>query len=543
MLAGTVTVSDVLGVLSITGDGADNSVAIFSHTAGWITVLGLTTSGGATMLKAPGGTPHQGINAADVASIVVNFASASGNSGNDSVVITNLIVDGAVAIKLGSGNDFVGLGNFDNSSGYVDSSINDLISALTVKSGVNIQMAGGNNLLVAKDVTVNGPAGNDFVLTAGNGNDNFLVNHVTVLHGMSVTDNGTATIDSDQLSAKYITITLGPGNNQVTLEDTTVTGNVAIHTGLGNDVVNLPGRCCAPQGPPHGDRSSVAERAGYQRKSPSGGKGRGGCPSDRSPRREIITTRPRCPRASSVAMMSAAVRPEPTTSTRSLSDTRSSAPSASGSAMRRSWSLSPRSSTGRAGLGWVVATTTRSAKVSRPILRANEPGVGDPANRDDGIPLVPHTPFRQEGAQRLVDVATEVLPARKRVHTAQRSGVLRQDAGRGKPSREMRVVVRQKGHAGRRHVDAVDGIIAAVGEARADARARFEHDKALWDARAREMICHRSAGEAAADDRDRGSRRAHEAAASTDDRRPPDRISPKGPVWQRVRLGQPMRPD
>ena len=164
------------------------------------------------------------------------------------------------------------------------------------------------------------------------------------------------------------------------------------------------------------------------------------------------------------------------------------------------------------------------------VCRANEPGVGDPANRDDGIPLVPHTPFRQERAQRLVDVATEVLPARKCVHTAQRFGVPRKDAGRGKPSREMRVVVRQKGHPRRRHVDAVDGIIAAIGEARADARARFEHDKFRGDVRAREMIGDRSAGEAAADDRDRGSGRAHDAAASTRDRRPPDRISPKGPV-------------
>jgi hypothetical protein len=60
--------------------------------------------------------------------------------------------------------------------------------------------------------------------------------------------------------------------------------------------------------------------------------------------------------------------------------------------------------------------------------RANEPGVGGPTNGDDSLPQVPYTPFRQERVERLVDVATEVLPARKSVRGAQRSGVPRDDA-------------------------------------------------------------------------------------------------------------------
>ena len=50
---------------------------------------------------------------------------------------------------------------------------------------------------------------------------------------------------------------------------------------------------------------------------------------------------------------------------------------------------------------------------------------------------MPHPSFGQERPQRLMDIAAEVLPARKCVGAAQRSGVLRKDAGRGKPSCEM----------------------------------------------------------------------------------------------------------
>src|SRR5205085_1556963 len=141
------------------------------------------------------------------------------------------------SIKMGIGNDFIGVGNFDNSGGLVDSAVNSLLGAVTIKNGLSVNMQGGNNTFLAKDATFRGAMGPNLEIIGADGNDSVKLKSVTVAHALTITDNGAMTIDIDGLIANAVHMTLGVGNDNVSLKNSTVNTNLSFDTGFGNDIV------------------------------------------------------------------------------------------------------------------------------------------------------------------------------------------------------------------------------------------------------------------------------------------------------------------
>ena len=143
-------------------------------------------------------------------------------------------------------------------------------------------------------------------------------------------------------------------------------------------------------------------------------------------------------------------------------------------------------------------------------LGAHQPGCAGAANLSHDIRRVAYAPRGEVRAQRFIDVAAKVLPARKCVAADPCLQVSFEHAGRLEPAREMRVVVRQQGHARGRDVGAVRAIETAIGEARAETRTRLKDADARRRAGAGKMVGDRGAGKSATNDRHYRRRRAHD---------------------------------
>jgi fibronectin-binding autotransporter adhesin len=235
LLAGNVTTSFANGILTINGDSASNAIAISSPSEGVFKVTGLMQGGSATLIE--GQAFQQSVG---VTGIVINFNDgATGlNVGNDVVVITNLTITGSVSITTGDGDDFIGIGNFDNTGGEVDSAVDSLQGAVHVHGGFNINMQGGDNTVSAQDVSSQTPGAN-MTIAGGDGSDTVTLKNTTIIHGVSFSDSGDSTLDFDNLTTKNLKLALGIGNDSVTLQNSTVSVSAAMNTGFGNDIVNL----------------------------------------------------------------------------------------------------------------------------------------------------------------------------------------------------------------------------------------------------------------------------------------------------------------
>src|SRR5262245_34354817 len=142
MLAGDLVANLANGILTLSGDNSDNAVVITNNSPEVIELIGLARSGESTTINGKSSVLFQG-----VTNIVVNFTQGRTgvNTGNDAVVITGLELDGSVSIHTGNGDDFIGVGNFDNSEMRVDPAVDTLLMNVTLGKGLFIEMEGGHN--------------------------------------------------------------------------------------------------------------------------------------------------------------------------------------------------------------------------------------------------------------------------------------------------------------------------------------------------------------------------------------------------------------
>jgi hypothetical protein len=243
MLDGNVAANFTGGVLTLTGDSASNGVEIFNTSADVVEVLGLnqgtpTTVGGTSPPTTIATAPSQLFQ--HVVSIVLDFNNGQTgvNQGDDAIVLTKLQLTGSVSIGLGTGSDIVALGNFDNSGGLVDSAVDATQGSVEFDKGLTIDLQGGTNTLVAKDVTLNGKSGPNLTIT-GAGVDSLSLDNVAVNHAIAITDTGSTTINMTQVHCNNMTASLGIGNDSVAIDHTSVGHTLSINTGDGDDTVSL----------------------------------------------------------------------------------------------------------------------------------------------------------------------------------------------------------------------------------------------------------------------------------------------------------------
>jgi hypothetical protein len=235
MLDGNVTANFTGGVLTLHGDSTSNAVEVFNTSADVVEVLGLSQ---ASLPTTVGGAPSQLFQ--HVVSIVLDFNNGQTgvNQGDDAIVLTKLHLTGSASIGLGTGNDIVALGNFDNTGGLVDSAVDGTQGAVTIENGLAIDLQGGDNTVAAKDVTLDGPAGPNLTIT-GAGNDDISLNHVAVNHAIAVTETGSTTFNMTQGLCNSFRMSLGIGNDSVSIDHTTVGHTLSIKADVGDDSVSL----------------------------------------------------------------------------------------------------------------------------------------------------------------------------------------------------------------------------------------------------------------------------------------------------------------
>ena len=245
MLAGDVGYSVANNTLTLTGDSAANAVLITSSSDGVILVKGLVqvaepvAAGQVAQLTTIGGNPSKFF--LNINSIVVNFngGATTGNKGDDAVVITNLTLNGSVNIHTSDGDDIVALGQFDNSGGLVDAAANSSIGPLTINNGLTINVQTGDNKIVANKVSIGGAAGTNLGITGGDGSDTITLTNVAVAHATSINDNGAANLTVDNFYTNVLAMSLGIGNDNVSITNATINSSASIDANFGNDSLNF----------------------------------------------------------------------------------------------------------------------------------------------------------------------------------------------------------------------------------------------------------------------------------------------------------------
>jgi hypothetical protein len=235
MLDGNVAANFTGGVLTLHGDSTSNGIAIFNTSANVVEVLGLNQGSAATTV---GGAPSQLFQ--HVVSVVLDFNNGQTgvNQGDDAIVLTKLHLTGSVNVGLGTGSDIVALGNFDNTGGLVDSAVDAMQGTVKFDKGLSIDLQGGANTLVAKDVTLNGHGGPNLTIT-GAGDDSLSFDHVAVNHAIAISETGTATINMTQGLCNSLKLSLGIGNDHVSIDHTTIGHMLAISADAGDDSISL----------------------------------------------------------------------------------------------------------------------------------------------------------------------------------------------------------------------------------------------------------------------------------------------------------------
>ncbi len=120
-----------------------------------------------------------------VTTVIFNFNGVGTNQsmGNDTIVLTKLNLTGGVTINTGDGNNFYGLGAFNNSDNAVfDTSVNSNLGALTLGQGLTINMGNGDDTFRASQVTLNGAAGQNLGINAGQATTTISMDHTSVAH-------------------------------------------------------------------------------------------------------------------------------------------------------------------------------------------------------------------------------------------------------------------------------------------------------------------------------------------------------------------------
>jgi hypothetical protein len=209
-----------------------------------VEIVGLNTPGTSTSLptRINGGASknYQGIT-----SIVFNLNGGTTglNTGDDVIVITKLALTGGVTINTGDGDNFYGIGDFDNSGNHADAAANTYLGAVTLGGGLVVNMGNGTDLLLANHATFNGSAGQNLAINAGNAHtilsfENTAVSHLAAFN-VSM-DSGSLDLTLDHFSANYLTVNCSIGNDSISLGDNThVNFAIIMSLNYGDDIVDF----------------------------------------------------------------------------------------------------------------------------------------------------------------------------------------------------------------------------------------------------------------------------------------------------------------
>lgn len=277
LMAGDVAAVISGQVLTLTGDVLDNGITI-TGLSGQVQVTGFEQGGADSTVNG-----NHRVTFKNVRKVIVDLG-----LGDDALVVTNLNLTGSVtslasvtsgvsatssvtavtptsvalAIQMGDGDDIVGLGQFDNTTGeidpltllpetLVDETVNALLRPLSVSRDVTIDLGDGENILRATAVTIGG----SLTLTAGVDDDSLRLESrgtfgvAGFLRGVAVglattisSDDGDDELKLERFSTKKgLNLSSGAGNNIVHLANVTVTQDTTISGGDGYDSIKLDG--------------------------------------------------------------------------------------------------------------------------------------------------------------------------------------------------------------------------------------------------------------------------------------------------------------
>jgi hypothetical protein len=217
--AGSVTVgAPVAGLLTITGDGNDDSVL----------VSGSTADAGTFTIKGLHGTKINGVANGSVTDTgVTDIQTALWGDGKDSFKFTDpntAGLAGGLSVTMGNGNDEVDLGNGDgdNHSGAGN-------GVTKVGGNVGVTLGNGNDEVEAEKLNVGGNQG--FIVSLGNGNDKVDADKVTVTVNGTVIASMVALAAVPTVGNEGFLVSLGNGNDKVEVENVTVTVNGIVPPG------------------------------------------------------------------------------------------------------------------------------------------------------------------------------------------------------------------------------------------------------------------------------------------------------------------------
>ena len=236
LLAGDVDVFAIGNVLHVRGDGLDNGLAITSTSEGVLEVSGLNQGGAVTTINGLASQPFIRIK-----EIIISLG-----EGNDALVATRMPLSGSMSIQMGQGNDFVGLGEFDNNS-LVDSAVNSLLDALVISTNLAIDTGEGNDIVAGRNVSTKAlvltTLGGDDVITLdhqGNPGDPNHVPGITASAGLAINaGEGTNIVTLSGLNIMSLTVTGGAVQDTVTVEKATIAKGANIQAKDGANLVTL----------------------------------------------------------------------------------------------------------------------------------------------------------------------------------------------------------------------------------------------------------------------------------------------------------------
>ncbi len=243
MLDGNITATVVNHVLTLRGDAAYNGVAVTESSNGVIEVIGLNQGvNGINQSPLPttiNGQTRKFFTGITSININLNDGHIGTNEGNDCVVLTSMALSGSVNINTSDGTDFIGVGQFDNSSGQADSTVNGLLGAVQIWGGLAINGQGGDDTIIVQNTELHGPLGPNLSITGTDGADTVTLKDVTVIHALNISDTGSILLSMDNITTNMLNISSGVGNDQVSLTHSIVKSNANIITSFGNNAVTL----------------------------------------------------------------------------------------------------------------------------------------------------------------------------------------------------------------------------------------------------------------------------------------------------------------
>lgn len=236
LLAGNVLVEVTSGLLKVTGDAADNHVAIFQQTDGRFTVTGLDGE----VISGP------------TSNIIARNISVNLGAGDDSVVIAAEPVDveadllpasvlGSTTVNGGDGSDIITVSVIGRQAGTL------VLPALAISIDGGAPAAGSESLQIDEVLITNSAAG-IVTVKSGVGDDlidltNVLALTLNVESGPTSLPNGFTDIDlvsATNLTALTAMVNLGQNSSGNFLSiDTGIFGTLLVNGGNGSDNVNL----------------------------------------------------------------------------------------------------------------------------------------------------------------------------------------------------------------------------------------------------------------------------------------------------------------